>query len=550
VEALKPSDASPNATRGTLADTIPFIFPEERVMEQKNFIAAIVLSIAFLFIWSVFVVPRFSPTPLPTPPAAGAPATAVAEKPATLGTAPGREPMTTANAVDQILRDATNEIVFAPQGGSVRHWRLKLKGHEVDLVLNPQAPRLPLASFPEAVYQIRQAGNRVEMKTVLPGGVRLTKTLTLAPTGFLHALDIRFENPGAQAATLDSWSLVWGPGLGTAPEEQKENNRLIRPLAMNKLNANVLKDGEHPLIGNWAGIDNRYFLVAFLPPADPKPSLQVSGKHETTALTLRQPVQVPARGSVNLHYGLYAGPKGYTQLKTYGQHLEESVDFGWFSAVGKLILNVLYRLEKWTQNYGWAIIILTIALQILLLPLTLKSLRAQLAMKQMQPQIAALQARFKGDPKRLNIEMMNLYKKSGTNPFGGCLPMLLQIPIFWALFTTLRNAYELRGAPFALWIHDLAAPDKLPFAPYIHILPVIMGAGMFFQQRLTGAVTDPTQRQMMIIMPIMFTFMFYGFPSGLVLYWLTQSLCTMLFQWLYIRSQAKPSAVVDTSIVK
>jgi len=162
-------------------------------------------------------------------------------------------------------------------------------------------------------------------------------------------------------------------------------------------------------------------------------------------------------------------------------------------------------------------------------------------MKKLQPQIAALQKTYKSDPKRLNIEMMNLYKKTGTNPFGGCLPMLLQLPIFWALFTTLRNAYELRGAPWIGWVHDLSVADPL------HILPIIMGGAMFLQQRMSGAVTDPTQKQMMLMMPIMFTVMFFNFPAGLVLYWLTNNIMTMIIQFSLLRyteQNKKPELVI------
>jgi YidC/Oxa1 family membrane protein insertase len=261
----------------------------------------------------------------------------------------------------------------------------------------------------------------------------------------------------------------------------------------------------------------------------------VSGTKDQTQVMVHQPLTVPAHGQVTLQYQLYAGPKGYTQLGLYQKDLQAAVDFGMFSALGKWILKVVYWLQERTGNYGWAIVILTIGLQILMFPLTIKSFKATLAMKKLQPQIAALQKNFKSDPKRLNIEMMNLYKKSGTNPFGGCLPMLLQLPIFWALFTTLRNAYELRGAPWIGWIHDLSAAD-----PY-HVLPVVMGGAMFFQQRMAGATTDPTQKQMMWMMPIMFTVMFFNFPAGLVLYWLTNNLITMAFQGGLMRyNQKKP----------
>jgi YidC/Oxa1 family membrane protein insertase len=155
--------------------------------------------------------------------------------------------------------------------------------------------------------------------------------------------------------------------------------------------------------------------------------------------------------------------------------------------------------------------------------------------------------------------MINVYKKSGTNPFGGCLPLVLQMPIFFALFTTLRNAYELRGTPFIGWIRDLSAPDTLFYFPkevplvggaHFGLLPLLMGAGMFLQSRMSGATSDPTQRQMMYIMPVMMTFMFWSFPSGLVLYWFTSNMINMTFQYSFAKMQRDPSPrVIDTTVV-
>ena len=314
----------------------------------------------------------------------------------------------------------------------------------------------------------------------------------------------------------------------------------------------MIKETDPAEFGRWAAIDNRYYLAAFVPQTPHPVELAVSGAKEQTRLRLIETTRVPARGATTLTYDLYVGPKGFTQLKKYGKALEESVDFGTFSALGRWILDAIYYLKAVTGNYGLAIILLTIGIQIVMSPLTIKSFKATLAMKKLQPKIAEIQARFKNDPKRLNIEMMNVYKSTGTNPFGGCLPMLLQLPIFWALFTTLRNAYELRGAPFYGWIHDLSTPDVLLQVGGfpLHALPLIMGGAMFFQQKMSGAASDPTQKQMMTMMPIMFTFMFYGFPSGLVLYWLTNNLMTMAFQWSFQRYTQQPSSVIETTIVK
>jgi YidC/Oxa1 family membrane protein insertase len=524
-------------------------------MESKNFLLAMALIVSFLLLWTVFIVPRFTPPPAPQTSAA----VPTSQTPESMATTPAElksEHAEMGEAVvpaDTILHDANNEIVFSAKGGAVRNWRLSSKGQEVDLVLNPDADTLPLATFPDTVFKITPEIGRAVLEATLPNGLHLTKTLTLSPSGHMHQISFRFQNPTSHPIDLSNWEWGWGPGVGTAFTELKDNPRVTRAITLGKLKVHVIKEVDHPEFGRWAAIDNRYFLVAFIPQTPHPVELSVTGAKAQTSLHLIENTQVPAHGETTLIYDLYAGPKGFEQLKKYGKGLEESVDFGTFSALGRLILDAIYYLKAVTGNYGVAIILLTIGIQICMSPLTIKSFKATLAMKKLQPKIAAIQAQFKNDPKRLNVEMMNVYKSTGTNPFGGCLPMLLQLPIFWALFTTLRNAYELRGAPFFGWIHDLSTPDVLMQVGGfpVHALPLVMGGAMFFQQKMSGATSDPTQKQMMTMMPIMFTFMFYGFPSGLVLYWLTNNIMTMTFQWSFQKfGQPSSPSVIETTIVK
>lgn len=503
-------------------------------MENKNLLVALVICVSFLFLWSTFIVPRFSPpapiqTTVPADKQPAETAAALSEKPAEV--VAGRKVAEEAPRPEAILRDEHNEIFFTSKGGAIRAWNLKVKGQEIHLVEHADKEPMPLSTFPDASFSFKQTPGQQVMTTTLDKGVRVTKTLSLSSSGFLHDFTLKFDNPGTQTVELKNWDWGWGPGLGTVATEKKENSGMTRALTLTRAKGRALKPGDQPECGRWCGVDNRYFLFAIIPPSDHQPAISVTGTKEHTQLTVKEQVSIPPRASTTIHYQIYMGPKGYTSLKQYGKGLEEGVDFGFFSPLGKLILRAVYWLQNRTGNYGWAIVIMTIILQLLMMPLTLKSFKATLAMKKLQPRIAEMQKQFKGDPKRLNIEMMNLYKNSGTNPFGGCLPMLMQLPIFWALFTTLRNAYELRGEPWVLWIHDLSAADPL------YILPVVMGGAMYFQQKLSGAVTDPTQRQMMIMMPVIFTVMFINFPSGLVLYWLTSNLVNMALQWSFTRYQ-------------
>ena len=213
----------------------------------------------------------------------------------------------------------------------------------------------------------------------------------------------------------------------------------------------------------------------------------------------------------------YLGPKDYALLQKLGFGLDRSVDFGFFAPLAKLADSSLVYFHKLTGNYGISIIILSVIIQLLLTPLSYKSFKAMAVMKKIQPEMQAIQKRYKDDPKRMNTEVMDLYKRHGTNPLGGCLPMLLQIPVFFALFTALRGSWNLHGAPFIFWIKDLSAKD--PF----YVLPLVMGGIMFLQQHLSPQTSDPSQAAMMKWMPVIFTFMFLTFPSGLVLYWLINS---------------------------
>ncbi|MBI3779569.1 MAG: membrane protein insertase YidC, partial [candidate division NC10 bacterium] len=241
-------------------------------------------------------------------------------------------------------------------------------------------------------------------------------------------------------------------------------------------------------------------------------------------------------------------PKDLDWLKAAGPDLENLLDLGWVDILARPALYLLRFLYRYSGNYGLAIILVTLLQKIVFHPLTAKSLRSMQAMQALQPKLAALQERFKNNPQKKQQETMELYKKYGVNPVGGCLPMLLQIPIFIALYNALSSSVEMWRAPF-LWIKDLSQPDALftvdlwgsrnyPF----NLLALLMGASMFVQQKMTPTAGDPRQAKMMLyLMPTMFTFMFWSFPSGLVLYWLVNNLLQIGQQyWLQRRGKLAP----------
>jgi len=235
---------------------------------------------------------------------------------------------------------------------------------------------------------------------------------------------------------------------------------------------------------------------------------------------------IPGGGEAVYSYELYIGPKVISLLKGLNVGAEKVVRFGWFTPIAKMLLLFINLTHKVTKNYGADIIIISVLLKILFWPLTKKSYVSMKKMQKVQPEMAMLREKYKDDKARLNKEMMDLYKRRRVNPLGGCLPMLVQIPIFFALYWALMGSIELRHAPFIFWIKDLSYRDP------IYISPILMGASMLWQQKMTPTVGDPRQAKLMMLMPIIFTFLFLSFPAGLVIYWLVTNILTIGQQYL------------------
>ena len=445
-----------------------------------------------------------------------------------------------------LIENENYKVELTNIGAGVLSWQTKEQnGQWVELILDKNMPAMINGN--EAYTLVSSDNQKAVFEYVSPNGWKITKTFSFSQDSLMHNLNIKLESI-ARGAFLPPLDLGWGPGLGTDERNLKDNLAETRITAYPAQKPFKLEKFKNTMSENasqfaWATLDNRYFLIAFIP-KNRDDFAQISSDREDKkhpySLTLK--TKTPSNNVSQAEYSIdfYVGPKGYSYLKTYNLGLEETVDFGFFGFLGRLAFSVLTFLYGITGNFGWAIIILTIIIQILISPLTFKSFRSMAAMKKVQPLIKEIQDKYKNDKQRLQAEMMNLYKVHKVNPLGGCLPMLCQLPIFWAFFTMLRNAYELRGAGWILWVNDLSAADSIfqisGFS--IHLLPLIMGAGMFFQQKMTTATSDPTQKKMMYILPIVFTFMFWSFPAGLVLYWLTNSVCSMAGQFAITKRDA------------
>jgi YidC/Oxa1 family membrane protein insertase len=277
----------------------------------------------------------------------------------------------------------------------------------------------------------------------------------------------------------------------------------------------------------WFSFGGEYFTALLIPPPSKEITLSVKGteKEILKANIIPSPISIPPYEKVNHIYQIYLGPKDENLLKSLGVSAEKLVDFGFFTIIAKPLLWFLRLTNNVTKNFGIDIIIISILIKIIFLPLTQISMKSMKEMQKVQPEMKRLQEQFKNDKARLQQEIMLLYKRRKINPMSGCLPMLIQIPVFIALYNALQNGIEMRHAPFFLWILDLSAKDP------IYITPLIMGATMVLQQKMTPTAADPTQAKMFLLMPVMFTFLFLNFPAGLVLYWLVNNVLSIAHQY-------------------
>ncbi len=386
---------------------------------------------------------------------------------------------------------------------------------------------------------------------VSPNGIVVKKEFFFSPETYLIGLTISVKN-NSNEALRDNLVL----SLKSTTGEQKSRFGFEGPslLLNNKLEQIKMKKIEEKNIYSgklgWIALQDRYFMSSIISEKNEEASMRLFLKpdHILEAEFL-QPEQVIQPGSEHFFdFKLFFGPKSMTILNDLGYNLGKAVNFGMFDFIAKPCVWLMNFFYRFIPNYGVAIIILTLMTKALLWPLGSKSYKSMSEMKKLQPLIAELKEKYKNDRKKIQQETMALYKTYKINPLGGCLPMVAQIPVFFALYRMLYEAIELRHAPFFGWIRDLSAPDRLfrfdfsvPFMepPYgIPVLTIIMGASMLLQQRMSPPPGDPAQAKMMMLMPIVFTVIFINFSSGLVLYWLVNNVLSISQQYYVSKKTA------------
>ena len=347
-----------------------------------------------------------------------------------------------------------------------------------------------------------------------------------------YAMEIKTRITALPLAVKNlQYQIILGPGMGGKISSQTDyivfsgatvfinNERVEHP--PEDITTPVYHRGDL----QWVAFQNKYFGSALVPVQGSKAGVVFKEKDQVFVGLEYESVQSAATAS----HIFYAGTKELEVLEEKGNHLVRMIDYGWFgnkfAFLVKPLLKVLAYFYGVTQNYGWSIIFLTIIIKLLFFPLTHKSFKSMKGMTKIQPYVKVIQERNKDDRKQMNEELLELYKKHKVNPVGGCLPMLLQIPVFIALYHALFFSIELRGAPFIGWITDLSVAD-----PY-YVTPVLMGITMFLQQKMTPSIGDPMQQKIMMFLPIVFTFLFVSFPAGLVIYWTVNNMLTISQQY-------------------
>jgi YidC/Oxa1 family membrane protein insertase len=555
---------------------------------ERRMMLAILLSIAVLIGYQYFMAPPppsaprpagtenaaappppAQPTPAAQPVARPAPAPAEAPRPAGEGGLVSRSP-SPARTIEVKTPLYTAEVSTA--GGGITSFLLSRYndvpgpgGRPLDIIgskttepmmlslyLEENRPRFPdpmifHSDAPRTVTLAAGQSRSVLLIWESADGVRLTREYLFNGDRYDFEVRVQANNGSRDEITVR-------PGLDLAQVFQGELagdsysfHGLVADSPKGNLTRYSLKDISKGKVERgpvrWAAADAKYFTWIASPDREwTLERARLLGENglvasvADTAATLRTGDMVRASAKV------FAGPKRSGLLEENGKGMERLIDYGWFGFVAKPLVLLMKASNRVTGNYGIDIILLTILIKILFYPLTQKSMASMRKMQELGPVLNKLKEKYKGDTQRINQETMNLYKTYKINPLSGCLPMLAQIPVFIALYKGLLVTIELRHAPFFLWINDLSAPESLwdvhlgGFTLPIRLLPLLMGVSMFVQQKMTpSSGMEPTQQKMMLLMPIIFTFMFWSFPTGLVIYWLVNNILSIGQQILYNR---------------
>ena len=452
----------------------------------------------------------------------------------------GKEANFTIDGLGRISSYVLNDAKFHDGNGEALNL-IDVKSHskplEVrfeDAALNAMAFDTPYSAS-SSELDVRNGEASVSLSQNL-GSVTITKNLTFFPNGS-YKLDVKlnggapyFITPGSRPnVEVDNYT-IHGVIVGK-PGEAGIFDKLtsfFTDSQSTKENVEIFKDGdvdsnERISNANIAASSDRYYTT-----------LLYGNNMDVTVTDADKISQVFIRSNGDFSATGYLGAKDHATLNSIDPVLTNIIEYGWFTFIARPMFKFLNWLHGYIGNWGWSIVVLTLIIRLILFPLSYKGMLSMNKLKDLAPKMKELQEKYKDDKQKLQMHMMDLYKKNGANPMGGCLPILLQIPVFFAIYRVLLNAIELKGAEWALWIHDLSLKD-----PY-YILPITMGILMFLQQKITPTTfTDPMQEKMMKFLPLIFTVFFVMFPAGLTLYWTVNNFCSIIQQYVINKAFAR-----------
>lgn len=539
-------------------------------MEQWRVVLAFILSVGVLVGYSLW----FSPKPVPAPvavtetqpaadPTAQAPVVNPVSPPPALGQS---KPASQIPAQEMILENKEVRAVLSTKGGVITHWELKEFNEgaskdtpRIDLLNHNASGKAFVLSLGEGltdadlVYEILEENKNADTLTILLGttfnNFEIRKRFTIHELN-PHLMDVSVAIVNRGQGTLTLEPKLW---IGREQKIIKETNGFLSFLHGGQadyfypiylLNDKFFQDQNWKEMAartdkrgmiQWSALTDRYFLLSLISRQGTEANGVEFGKKDGNRIEVSLSygnINIQPNAQVEQTYSAYFGPKKRDVLKGLGVGLEKSVDYGWLSFVAIPLLWLLIFFESIIPNWGIAIILLTFFVKLLLHPINKKSLESMREMQRLQPKLKEIREKFKNDRERLNMEMMQIFKVHKVNPMGGCLPMLVQLPVYFALYKVLWNAIELYHAPFFAFYQDLSAPD-----PYF-VAPVLLGVLMYFQQKYTpqAASVDPAQQKIMLfMMPIMFTSFMLFLPFGLVLYILVNTLISFLQQYMMFK---------------
>jgi len=527
-------------------------------MEQKRLILATVLSLAVLIGYSYF----FGPQPPPPGSEVAPPPASIPQAPQTpaLDATPGAIFTPASGRTVTVATPLYTARLFA-DGGVLQHFTLKQyrEGIEpgspgIDLIPRTALEKAPLGliwngaptwsrgswSFEGSDLTLSdgQSGQLDFVGDI--AGIRLVRSLTFSADSYLVRETVRIQNP-SQTQILGRLSFTLASGPLSAEGDRYNPTRVAYLDDKGVESENDTKDLARGLTHTgtvrWAGVLSNYFLMAMAPQSEQATFKALYVDNVYRVAVERGDILLDPGSEASASVDYFLGPKVREQLAAAPADLGRAIDYGWFDFIARPLMFALDWLHSFTHNWGVAIILLTVLIKIAFWPLSQKSYKSMNQMRKLQPLMTKIREKYADDRVKMNQEMMQLYRTYKVNPMGGCLPMLLQIPVFLGLYNALMGAIELRHASFIeylpftdiIWLADLSAKD-----PY-YITPLIMGASMFLQQRLTPMAGDPMQQKIMMLMPVVFTFLFLNFPAGLVLYWLVNNILSIAQQWWLMR---------------